>query len=559
MKTKNKNEAITLIALIITIIIMLILAGIVISLTIGENVILTRAKEVAITYKQKAAREKLEILLLDMQADKVVNRAYNENEYLTDKIEKQGMIVNDDVVSVEGWKFQIDRSVPQIIANLGKGELNKVIREDDELARLLKEANMTITVEDILNTPAIMDELRGLIPEIKEMDVERKVIDEVITYKDYRGGIIRTSSEYSNGLYSAWHAFDNSTATATSSEIDMAANYYIEYEFPQSVYAMQIKYIFTSNGSDQGIRKMVVQAYDEEEENWRDLTQELEWRGNSNTKKEDIENLDYTKPYKRYRLYVKTASYVSHPNGGKLSGLFKMQLYGVKTKPETSEELKQLLLSNSNIEKITLTHMITNKEFIKRLINELSIETVSNNEILMANLPSLIPEIKETDVERKVIDEVITYKDYRGGIIRTSSEYSNGLYSAWHAFDNSTATATSSEIDMAANYYIEYEFPQSVYAMQIKYIFTSNGSDQGIRKMVVQAYDEEEENWRDLTQELEWRGNSNTKKEDIENLDYTKPYKRYRLYVKTASYVSHPNGGKLSGLFKMQLYGKIEK
>lgn len=214
---KNTTTGITLIALIITIILMLILAGFVINLTIGENGLLTKAKQSGNIYNEQVAREKLEIVLLDMQADKTVNNTYNQNEYLTGKIEEQGMIVNDDIVEVEGWKFQIDRSVPEIIADLGKGELNKLIKEDDELAKLLKEANMTITVEDILNTPAITDELRGLIPEIKEGDVTKELNEEVITYKDHTGGMIRTSSEHSNSIFKAWKAFDRKEDTSALS------------------------------------------------------------------------------------------------------------------------------------------------------------------------------------------------------------------------------------------------------------------------------------------------------------------------------------------------------
>lgn len=57
-----------------------------------------------------------------MQADKTVNTEYNENDYLTSKIEEKNMIVNDNIVTVDGWKFQIDRSIPKIGSSLGKGE-----------------------------------------------------------------------------------------------------------------------------------------------------------------------------------------------------------------------------------------------------------------------------------------------------------------------------------------------------------------------------------------------------------------------------------------------------
>ena len=60
-----------------------------------------------------------------MQADKVVNSNYNQDTYLTSKIEENEMIVNEDIVIVDGWQFQIDRSVPKIGEAIGKGEINR--------------------------------------------------------------------------------------------------------------------------------------------------------------------------------------------------------------------------------------------------------------------------------------------------------------------------------------------------------------------------------------------------------------------------------------------------
>ena len=46
---------------------------------------------------------------------------YNENDYINLKIENNGMIVNGNIILVDGWQFEIDRSIPQIKGNLGKG------------------------------------------------------------------------------------------------------------------------------------------------------------------------------------------------------------------------------------------------------------------------------------------------------------------------------------------------------------------------------------------------------------------------------------------------------
>ena len=58
---KNNIHGITLIALVITIIILLILAGVVLNLTLGEHGILKQAQQGAEQYKISEILEKLEL------------------------------------------------------------------------------------------------------------------------------------------------------------------------------------------------------------------------------------------------------------------------------------------------------------------------------------------------------------------------------------------------------------------------------------------------------------------------------------------------------------------
>ena len=127
----KKQREITLIALIITVILMLILAGVVISLTIGEKGLIQTAKYAVQKNSEETAREKLELALADLQAYKYTNEAYNENEYINNYLENESMQVVRDVVTVDGWRFKIDRSVPQIGESLGQEEIRvtKVVRE----------------------------------------------------------------------------------------------------------------------------------------------------------------------------------------------------------------------------------------------------------------------------------------------------------------------------------------------------------------------------------------------------------------------------------------------
>lgn len=129
-KDERKNEytnGITLIALIITIIVLLILAGVTLSLTLGEKGIFNIAKQAGTSYQEQQAREKLELVLLDLQSAKITDSTYNDTTYIDKKITNNGMIISGDIVLVDGWQFEIDRSVPKIGTSLGKGEKEKTI------------------------------------------------------------------------------------------------------------------------------------------------------------------------------------------------------------------------------------------------------------------------------------------------------------------------------------------------------------------------------------------------------------------------------------------------
>ena len=118
-KIKNQN-AITLISLVITIIILLILVGVTINLILGENGLFSTAQKAGEDYKQAGAREKLEAVLIELQGDKITKQEYNENDYIDNKLKQNNMEVEGNIVTVEGWQFEIDRSVPEIAQSLGK-------------------------------------------------------------------------------------------------------------------------------------------------------------------------------------------------------------------------------------------------------------------------------------------------------------------------------------------------------------------------------------------------------------------------------------------------------
>lgn len=66
------QKGITLVALVITIIVLLILAGITITLTIGQDGILKRAEEAGANYTQAAEDERVQLNTFDDTTNKII-------------------------------------------------------------------------------------------------------------------------------------------------------------------------------------------------------------------------------------------------------------------------------------------------------------------------------------------------------------------------------------------------------------------------------------------------------------------------------------------------------
>ena len=96
---------------------MLILAGVVISLTLGENGLFTTAKYAVVKTEEETAREKLEIALADLQAHKYIDETYDETDYINKHLIDKQMQVAGNIVFIDGWKFEIERSCSYIWCN----------------------------------------------------------------------------------------------------------------------------------------------------------------------------------------------------------------------------------------------------------------------------------------------------------------------------------------------------------------------------------------------------------------------------------------------------------
>ena len=109
------NKGITLIALVVTIVVLLILAGITITALLSDGGIFNTAKRAQTVQDEAAIREKVQIMLADAQLEKLVNNT-GLKAYLTSK----GYTVTEDAtagavtIPVDGYNVTIDEDTLEI-------------------------------------------------------------------------------------------------------------------------------------------------------------------------------------------------------------------------------------------------------------------------------------------------------------------------------------------------------------------------------------------------------------------------------------------------------------
>lgn len=137
---KYGKKGITLISLVVTIIVLLILAGITISMLFGENGLLNKATDATEEYSKAEAKEKVELLL----SEYVIDKATGENEDFANFLRKNlqvGVAENDDntysfmlgewqvitdenkVISIEKFKLDVDNTYPNVASMKADTEL----------------------------------------------------------------------------------------------------------------------------------------------------------------------------------------------------------------------------------------------------------------------------------------------------------------------------------------------------------------------------------------------------------------------------------------------------
>lgn len=103
----KENKGVTLVALVITIIVLLILAGVTLSMVVGNNGLFTRAKDSDTAMAVATAKEKVSLAVADVQAGAYAeDKTYTEASAVIDAVNKS--------LSKEGDGYSIDKTTKEI-------------------------------------------------------------------------------------------------------------------------------------------------------------------------------------------------------------------------------------------------------------------------------------------------------------------------------------------------------------------------------------------------------------------------------------------------------------
>ena len=132
-KAIKSNSAITLIALIITIIVLLILAGVTLSMVMGESGIFSKANNASEQTKISNAKEIIRMQVLENEAYKSINdsKAKSDEDLQVDvetKLTEEGYKIENGKITIGSTEINIAEE----IANASSGETNKITIADGD-------------------------------------------------------------------------------------------------------------------------------------------------------------------------------------------------------------------------------------------------------------------------------------------------------------------------------------------------------------------------------------------------------------------------------------------
>ena len=193
---KKSNLGITLIALVITIIVLLILAGVTLSLTLGENGLLKRAEGSKEEYSKSSIKEELEMDIVDMLIQKKGEELTKQEiaDELGDKVIIED--VTDDTITGEykDYEITIDKDNNVIVGDKLVGEKPKVEIKVLDTQEGIEKTSIQVTATIIEGEIESIEPLNGALLKTENSNSDK--IYEVTKNGTYRFKVTASNKRY---------------------------------------------------------------------------------------------------------------------------------------------------------------------------------------------------------------------------------------------------------------------------------------------------------------------------------------------------------------------------
>ena len=219
----KNQKGVTLVALVVTIIVLIILVGISINLLLGENGLITKAQEAKKQQKIAEIKEKISLELAAAETDAIIRNESLEEEQLNDIVSKYGTLQDDkDTILTKDDNYEISLKEIWYGTLSTSGSYSDKKKQIEMLEKELKELQNKYNELEQTNSgnTEILKDLRS---QITTLENEKKTLEDSLKAEQDKNKTLETqiadlNSKYDN-LKNEYDKFFNDPGTATASDI----------------------------------------------------------------------------------------------------------------------------------------------------------------------------------------------------------------------------------------------------------------------------------------------------------------------------------------------------
>ena len=219
----RNQKGVTLVALVVTIIVLIILAGISINLLLGDNGLITKAKEAKKQQKIAEIKEKISLELSAAETDAIIRNENLEEEQLNDIVSKYGTLQEDkDTILTKDDNYKISLKEIWYGTLSTSGSYSDKKKQIEMLEKELKELQDKYNELEQINSgnSEVLNDLRN---QITRLENEKKALEDSLKAEQDKNKTLETqmadlNSKYDN-LKKEYDKFFNDPGTATADNI----------------------------------------------------------------------------------------------------------------------------------------------------------------------------------------------------------------------------------------------------------------------------------------------------------------------------------------------------